>query len=118
MRRVWVAHRTDRSLLCPLYEQDRQLCSARVDWFGEIEAPQPRMLDDKQPVAQKVAQVMIVIGEKYAKGDIEQGDRTTCYNMRGQLMKDYGVNRQPSGEPPTNKFKPETEENPSAKFLP
>ena len=74
------------------------MCSARVDWFGEIEAPQPRKLDDKHPVVQKAAQVMIVIGEKYAKGEIEQGDKTTYFKMRDQLMKGCGVNTNPPGE--------------------
>ena len=95
--KIWVAQRVDRSLLCSLYEQDKQICQIRVDLFGDLEAPQPRKMDNDHEAVKKAAQVMIEIGKKYASGEIAQGDKEALYKLRDTLTKDVVVSKKAKG---------------------
>ena len=86
---VWMAQRTDRSLLLSVYDQGRQIGQVRVDTFGELPEPQPAVVARNHPALMKAVDFFKPLAEAYSKGEIK--DKEELKAQRDKLLKELGV---------------------------
>jgi hypothetical protein len=65
---ISIQQRTDRALLMVIYEQGKQICSVRVDKFGEV--PNQERLPPDSEVVERAVEFLRPLAEKYAKDEI------------------------------------------------
>ena len=72
--RLHIAQRTDRFLLLSMYEQQKQVLQLRLDRFGPLDQPQPKVVARSHPTLAKALEFMIPLGVEYASGAIQGSD--------------------------------------------
>jgi len=66
--RVHIAQRTDRKLLCSVYEQGRQVCAVNTEDFGTLPEPQPSVVPVGHPALTAAVDFLIPLAELFCQG--------------------------------------------------
>ena len=85
--KLYLAQRTDRTLLLSLYEQGHQIAQVNVATFGTLPAPQPGVVAKGHPTLEKAMNFMKPLAVAYATGEIT--DRAELKNAKAEKLKEW-----------------------------
>ena len=86
---VTIDQRTDRFLLCCIWEQGRQVLQIRAELWGDLPSPQPSVVEKSHPTIRACLAFLTPLAEKFCDGSI--ADAVNLKHARDVAMKSIGL---------------------------